>query len=132
MKKYNKLVRDRIPELIKKSGKTCKTRRLSDDEYRDRLKEKLTEEVGELLKSPCVDEIADIIELLKSPCVEEIADIIEVLEAISSNIGSSLPEVIEIKEKKRRERGGFSKRIFLEHVNEIESSASDRSGETRD
>ena len=117
MKRYNKLVRDRIPELIKKSGKTCKTRRLSDDEYRDRLKEKLTEEVGELLKSPCV---------------EEIADIIEVLEAISSNIGSSLPEVIEIKEKKRRERGGFSKRIFLEHVNEIESSASDRSGETRD
>jgi predicted house-cleaning noncanonical NTP pyrophosphatase (MazG superfamily) len=98
MKRYNKLVRDKVPEIIKKSGKTCKTRQLSDREYRHCLNEKLREEVDEFLESPCI---------------EEIADIIEVLEALSTNLSSELSEVIEIKEKSRKNEAVSVSGFFL-------------------
>ena len=63
-KKTNKLVRDKIPEIIESQGKRCKVYVAVNEDYQQRLKDKLLEEVYEFLEDPCVDELADIEEVL--------------------------------------------------------------------
>lgn len=101
MKKYNKLVRDNIPTIIKKSGRRPKTRILDDKEYVEQLFEKLCEEIDEF------DEDRN---------VEELADIIEVLMALARTLGISQEELKEVRSKKVAIRGAFKKRLFLERV----------------
>lgn len=98
---YNKLIRDRIPEIIADEGKDCTVRTLTSEEYVAELRNKLQEEVEEFLTSNTV---------------EEIADIFEVLEHILREKGITMETVLEIKEAKRTKRGGFEKKIFLETV----------------
>jgi predicted house-cleaning noncanonical NTP pyrophosphatase (MazG superfamily) len=69
-KQFNKLVRDRIPEIIKEKGKSCKFRIADTKEYRQKLMEKLQEETSEFLETPCVEELADIHEVLDALLVE--------------------------------------------------------------
>lgn len=95
---YNKLVRDRIPEIIAAQGEKPMIRVMDDKEYRISLEKKLDEEVAEYHASK---------EL------EELADILEVVYALCSAQGHSVDELMRIYEKKHIERGGFSKRIFL-------------------
>ena len=64
MKKHNKLVRDKIPEIIKAEGKIVKTKRLNDEDYRKELNRKLQEEVKEYLEDNNVEELADIVEVV--------------------------------------------------------------------
>lgn len=99
--KYHKLVRDRIPEIIEKSGKTCVTSELSASEYVKMLDEKLNEELAEYQES-------------KSP--EELADLLEVIRAVAAARGSSIEEVEKIRVEKASKRGGFEKRILLLEV----------------
>ena len=101
MKTYNKLIRDRIPELIERAGKTPHTRVLDEEEMEKALKEKLLEEVNEFIES---DQI------------EEIADILEVIEAIAKLRGVHMALIAGMKEEKKEERGGFEKRLLLERV----------------
>lgn len=96
---YDKLVRDRIPEIIQSKGKTPATHVAGDDEYRRRLTEKLQEEVSEF--------IAD-----ETP--EEIADILEVIVAITSDRGWTLADIERLRAEKAAARGGFYERIVLE------------------
>ena len=103
MKTYNKLVRDRIPEIIEADGKTCKTRILSDDEYIVYLEKKLNEEVAEYQTDKNLEEMADILEVLRSLCIAR---------------GYSLDELESLCEKKAYERGGFADKVFLESVND--------------
>lgn len=103
MKVHNKIVRDRIPEIIEKAGKTCVTHVLSDEEYIAALETKLNEEVAEYQ----VDKN-----------LEEMADVLEVLQAICLARGYSLDELEEMRVKKSKERGGFKEIIFLEYVEE--------------
>lgn len=98
---HNKLVRDRIPEIIEKSGKTAVFRTLSDEEYLKMLDQKLTEELDEYLSDKSM---------------EEIADLLEVVCAVVKARGSSMEEVEKIRLSKREKRGGFEERIFLEYV----------------
>ncbi len=96
MEKYNKLVRDRIPEILDEKGKSYEKRVASLEEYRNELLKKLDEETKEF------QEACD---------PEELADLIEVIEALKQ-----LPEFADvegIRRKKREERGGFDKRIIL-------------------
>jgi predicted house-cleaning noncanonical NTP pyrophosphatase (MazG superfamily) len=97
-KTYNKLVRDRIPEIIAADGKTCDTRILSLDEYKKALDAKLVEELKEY------EEASD---------VHELADIQEIIDAIVAAKGLTQEEFDEIKHAKAKTNGGFSKRIFL-------------------
>lgn len=97
--KYNKLVRDKIPEYIKKKGGNPIYHIADDAEYWQKLKEKLLEEVGEFNK----DENA-----------EEFADLLEVIDAIANYKNFDKKEVEIIKEKKAEERGRFKDKIILE------------------
>lgn len=97
----NKLVRDKIPEIIESSGKSCKIRILDRDEYIARLEEKLGEELSEYLES-------------KEP--EELADLLEVVDALIIATGHTKEEIVSIQRKKRVARGGFSKQILLEEI----------------
>jgi len=61
---YNKLIRDKIPQIIKQTGKNCTIAILSDEEYIKKLNEKLLEEVKEYLESGSVEELADISDVI--------------------------------------------------------------------
>ena len=101
-----KLVRDRIPELIRSRGQTAVVRVLDDDEYRSALHDKLREEVAELATaSP--DTVTD-----------EIADVLEVLRAVAEYSGVAWTSVESAASAKRDTRGGFSSRLFLEPVDD--------------
>ncbi len=101
MKHYHKLVRDRIPQIIRDAGKACTCSVLPEEEYLLLLDVKLKEEVGEYQESGSL---------------EELADILEVIHAIAAARGSSIGEVEAIRQAKREARGGFEQRILLEDV----------------
>lgn len=104
MKIYNKLVRDKIPEIIAgDNGKTCVTRIMADDEYLESLHTKMQEELTEYLESGET---------------EELADLEEVLRAILAIKGVSYEEFEKIRTGKVKKRGAFQKRIFLESVSD--------------
>ena len=105
VKRYHKLVRDRIPEIIEQSGKTCITSILSADEYLAMLDEKLSEELAEYQQDKSM---------------EELADLLEVMMAVAKARGSSFEEVEAIRRQKAEKRGGFEKRILLTEVHENE------------
>lgn len=104
MKIYNKLVRDRIPEIIRATGKECEIRALDNEAYLVELNKKLNEEIREYAESGAV---------------EELADIIEVVYAIAEYKGLNREEFEKVREKKAEERGGFRKRLFLGRVMDV-------------
>ena len=106
MKKvYEKLVRDKIPEIINKGGNKCVIATLSDEEYCKKLEEKLFEEVNEFKSDKTV---------------EELADILEVVYALAKNMGVSKTELEDLRLKKVNSRGGFEEKILLKWVEERE------------
>lgn len=101
MEQYDKLVRDRIPEIIEASGKTCSIHILNEKDYLAALEQKLDEEVAEYQTDKNIEEMADILEVLQAICVAK---------------GYSLADLESVREKKAKERGKFKAKIFLEHV----------------
>lgn len=100
-KVYNKLVRDRIPEIIEADGKQAVCHIADVDEMKGLLDQKLLEEVGEFIEGPCI---------------EEIGDILEVLNALVDAYGFDWDELMKVQHEKSTERGGFWKRVVLERV----------------
>ena len=98
MKIYDKLVRDRIPEIIETSGKKCDIEVVSDEIALEYLYKKLNEEVSELLEDKNLDEICD--------CLE-------VLFAIGKKYGYSEKDLVDRRNEKKNSRGGFEKNIVL-------------------
>lgn len=101
---YNKLVRDRIPEIIENDHKTCATRILDNDEYLGCLKSKLLEECHEVMDAEGED------------IKKEIADVLEVLEALENTLHIDHKEVLSIKKKKAHNNGAFNNKIYLKYV----------------
>tara|TARA_B110000196_G_scaffold275076_1_gene252339 strand:+ start:273 stop:587 length:315 start_codon:yes stop_codon:yes gene_type:complete len=98
MTKFNKAIRDKIPEIIQKNGHTCNIQTLSDEKFIIEIEKKLSEEVTEYQND-------------KNP--EELADILEVIYAIAQLKGISKEELEKIRIKKLQDRGGFEKNLFL-------------------
>ena len=92
-----KLVRDRIPEIIKSDGKKPIIEILSNEEYLKELDKKLNEEVAEYQTDKSI---------------EEMADVLEVLFAICEARGYSVEELLKVREAKREKRGGFKDKIY--------------------
>ncbi|MBE5838368.1 nucleoside triphosphate pyrophosphohydrolase [Butyrivibrio sp.] len=101
IKEYNKLVRDKIPEIIEQDGKTCSVRVLNDVDYLKALDAKLDEELAEYHKDQNI---------------EELADLLEVLYAAAEARGFTIEELERIRHEKAEKRGGFHKKIYLETV----------------
>ena len=99
MTKYNKLVRDKIPEIIKNKGGVSVMHIADDVEYWEKLEEKLQEEVNEFMEDQSI---------------EEVADILEVIDAICDFKNFSREELQKIKDEKAGERGKFRDKIILE------------------
>ncbi len=106
MKKvFNKLVRDKIPQIIENNGETAVTRVLNDDEYRKELYKKLLEESNEVINSKTSEET-----------LLELSDVYEVLFSILKLENKTIDDVINEANKKREKRGGFEDKIFLEET----------------
>ena len=103
IKKYNKLVRDRIPEIIETSGNTCVTEILSDEDYLRMLDAKLDEELAEYHADQNIEELADLMEVIRACAVAR---------------GYSVEELEQLRAEKAAERGGFEKKILLKEVRE--------------
>ena len=105
MKIYNKLVRDRIPEIMRANGARPKARILADDDqYKSALLEKLVEEAKETLEAK-----GDLTGLVK-----EIGDVTEVISAIVEAYKLDWDTIEDVREERLKSRGGFGMRIFLE------------------
>lgn len=102
---YNKLVRDRIPEIILAGGGTPHTRTMDDEECRVQLIRKMDEELQEYVESGST---------------EELADILEVFLSLAALDGHSYADIDQVRKAKRQKNGGFERKIFLSTVDQSE------------
>lgn len=108
MKKvYNKLIRDKIPEIIRADDAVPEIRELNRGEYLQALKDKIVEEAEELQEEEGKKEI-----------LKEMADVYEVLRTLAAAHDITLEDVRNAADKKKEDRGGFKKRLFLESIEE--------------
>ncbi|MGN9018657.1 phosphoribosyl-ATP pyrophosphohydrolase [Lachnospiraceae bacterium HCP1S3_C3] len=101
VKEYNKLVRDKIPEIIEADGKCCKTEILSDEEYIKMIDAKLDEELAEYHEDQNI---------------EELADLMEVIYAAAEARGYSVEELEAVRLAKVEKRGTFKEKTLLREV----------------
>lgn len=102
--KYNKLIRDNIPEIIAKTSKSFKVQEMNNKEYISKLKEKLIEEAKEVNS------------VNKKEIVCELADVLEIVDAIEKYYSIDHKKVIEKKKQKAKSNGKFDKRLLLKEV----------------
>lgn len=98
---YPKLVRDKVPDLIRLEGRAAVVEVLAASELRPALLDKLLEEAAEAAAASQVE------------LPEELADVLEVLRALAGSLGLSLNEVVALADDKRARRGGFDRGLFL-------------------
>lgn len=98
-----KLVRDRIPDIIRAEGRELSSWILADDEYTVALLAKVVEEAEELRDATTVEER-----------LAEAADVYEVLLTVAELCGASIEDVVRLADAKRQQRGGFGGRVWLE------------------
>ena len=104
-KVYNKLVRDKIPDIIKANNEEPITRILNDEEFKKALEQKLAEEYQEVINATGKDRI------------EELADMLEVMKYLAKLENATLEDIIKKAKEKAEAKGEFAKKIFLEKVN---------------
>jgi len=104
---YNKLVRDRIPEIISNDGKKFEYRVMNEHEFKKKLIEKFEEERIELINSNNSEEIK-----------EELADILELVYAYSKFFKIDFKEIEDIRNSKLVKRGGYDNKILLKYVDD--------------
>ncbi|MBB6715570.1 nucleoside triphosphate pyrophosphohydrolase [Clostridium gasigenes] len=101
MKVYNKLVRDKIPAIIKADGKKCDVEIAEKEDMTKLLEDKLMEEVNEYLEDKNL---------------EELADVMEVLFGLAHNLGYTEDDLVKKRNEKLEERGGFKDGVVLRGV----------------
>jgi predicted house-cleaning noncanonical NTP pyrophosphatase (MazG superfamily) len=106
MKTYNKLIRDRIPEIMESQGIKFKTSILNDDNYRIELLNKLVEESREVLAA----------KIDRSELIKELGDVLEVVDYLIIAFGLDSEEIKTVKAERKESRGGFAEKLFLEYT----------------
>jgi len=106
MKTYNKLIRDRIPEIMESQGIKFKTSILNDDNYRIELLNKLVEESREVLAA----------KIDRSELIKELGDVLEVIDYLIIAFGLDSEEIKTVKAERKESRGGFAEKLFLEYT----------------
>jgi predicted house-cleaning noncanonical NTP pyrophosphatase (MazG superfamily) len=107
--KVDKLIRDKLPNIMRESGIQLFERVMEKEEYVKRLKDKLLEEAREIISATAEKEIR-----------EELADLLEVMLAITQVYGIEFIDIQKTADQKRAEKGGFNSRIYSAFV-EIEA-----------
>ncbi|MBM7095154.1 nucleoside triphosphate pyrophosphohydrolase [Bacillus sp. H-16] len=102
---YNKLVRDRIPEVIEQSGKKAVWETLTDKQYLSCAKEKMKEELEEYLAAENDEE-----------AVEELADLLELIYCLAKQHNSTVDQLEVVRREKAEKRGSFKEKVFLREV----------------
>ena len=102
---FNKLVRDKIPQIVEAKGKKYTIERLNDDDYIKFLKRKSYEELDEYCSAHSSEE-----------ALEELADLLEIIQALANYHGFTMDEVEKVRKEKEDKRGGFQKKILLIEV----------------
>lgn len=108
----NKLIRDQIPELMRVKGVVMHNRVMDQEEFIQKLKDKLHEECQEVIQSNTSEEL-----------LEELADVLDVIHALSSAHHFSIEQIEEKRIEKRQQKGGFESRIFNHHVDVDENNS---------
>ena len=103
MIEYDKLIRDKIPEIIEQSGKKCIIEVMDNDTYIEYLDQKLNEELAEYQQDKSI---------------EELADLLEVIYAVVAARGYSVEELERLRLEKAEKRGAFEKKLLLKSVSE--------------
>jgi len=101
MKTYDKIVRDKIPEIIESTGKNLSTKIVSKDETINYLIKKFSEEIAEFEEDHST---------------EELADILEIIHGLAYHLNIDFSELESIRKEKSNDRGGFEKSIVLKEV----------------
>ncbi|QBP42691.1 nucleoside triphosphate pyrophosphohydrolase [Paenisporosarcina antarctica] len=102
---YNKLVRDRIPEIIVATNKKYSMKVLEPAEHEVEIKRKLIEELKEYQEATSNEE-----------AIEELADLLELIYAVLPLHGTTIEELEEVRVKKLEKRGGFDNGYYLIEV----------------
>ncbi|MBU1036881.1 nucleoside triphosphate pyrophosphohydrolase [Patescibacteria group bacterium] len=106
MKKYNKLIRDKIPEIIEKNGLKSKVKILNNEKYKKELLKKIVEEAKEVLATK-----GD-----KKGLTKEIGDVLEIINYLIKVFTLDKKEIERIRQQRKKSRGGFDKKLFLEYT----------------
>jgi predicted house-cleaning noncanonical NTP pyrophosphatase (MazG superfamily) len=99
---YDKLVRDGIPDLIRRSGAQCEVSVMTEEEYRQALRAKLVEEANEAAQAQTLQDL-----------IRELADVEEVLDALKAAYALSHETITQEQAHRRAKRGGFEQRLRL-------------------
>ncbi len=102
-----KLVRDKIPDISRASGRTPRVTTPASREFQLAITDKLDEEVAELVAARTTDAV-----------IEEAADVVEVLIAMAGERGAILDNILKAAHRKRTERGGFGRRLWLDGIDQ--------------
>lgn len=103
--KINKLIRDKLPEIISINSAKIFTKVMKKDECITRLNDKLIEEASEVINSQTKEEL-----------IEELADLFEVMFSIAKIHGIDFEQIQEIQKQKKLEFGGFDGMIYADFV----------------
>ena len=104
IKTYHKLIRDKIPQIIKSQGQCCIVRKLSDEEYLEMVDAKLDEELAEYHKDQNL---------------EELADLVEVIYAAAEARGFTVEQLEQTRLQKKAQRGAFRKKLLLMEIRDF-------------
>jgi predicted house-cleaning noncanonical NTP pyrophosphatase (MazG superfamily) len=108
--KVDKLIRDRLPEVMRQNNVAMCERVMDNAEYYSRLKDKVLEEADELFRAGT-----------ESEHLEELADLLEVIHALGKVYSISIEQIEEKRTQKRDQKGGFEGKIYSPYV-EVDSS----------
>src|SRR3989338_6806190 len=99
---YNKLIRDKVLQNIKKAGAKLKAYKLTVKRFEIELLKKVGEEADGLLAAKNKQEL-----------ITELADVQDVIDEIKKVKKISNKELKRAQKQNQKRKGGFKKRLFL-------------------